>query len=110
MRQSTNNTRENYLNYILDQLSELEDFTFRKMIGGIGFYRDRLMFGAIIGGRLRFRAPAACAEKCGAASYLFDEWAKQSCEVPEGVVENKAVLKIWAERSIALLKKGRERA
>ena len=111
MKHKTNHTnRENYLNYILDQLSELENFTFRKMIGGIGFFRDELMFGAIIGGKLRFRAPAACAEKHGAVSYLLNEWAKQSCEVPEGVIENKVVLKSWAERSIALLERGRERA
>ncbi|MCB0548312.1 MAG: TfoX/Sxy family protein [Phaeodactylibacter sp.] len=102
--------RENYLNYILGQLSELDNFTFRKMIGGIGFFRDELMFGAIIGGKLRFRASAACAEQCGTTSYLFDEWARQSCEVPENVIEDKAVLKSWAERSIALLERGKERA
>lgn len=110
MKHDTNNNRENYLNYILDQLSELENFTFRKMVGGIGFFRDELMFGAIIGGKLRFRAPAACAEKNGAASYAFEDWARESCEVPEAVVENKTMLKSWAERSIALLQRGRERA
>ncbi|MCO6479310.1 MAG: TfoX/Sxy family protein [Phaeodactylibacter sp.] len=109
MEDSTNNAnRENYLNYILDQLSELENFTFRKMIGGVGFFRDELMFGAIIGGKLRFWAPKACAEKHGATSYFLTEWAKQSCEVPESVAGNKTVLKSWAERSISLLEKARE--
>ena len=32
--------QENLLNYILNQLADLEDFTFRKMFGGIGFYKE----------------------------------------------------------------------
>ena len=38
---------EEYLNYILDQLSELEDITYRKMMGEyILYYREKI-FGGI---------------------------------------------------------------
>jgi len=109
-KEASNGNRENYLNYILDQFSDLENITFRKMIGGIGFFYEDLMFGAIIGGKLRFQAPASCADKQGTASFILDEWARQSREVPESVIENKILLKGWAEKAILLMQRAQERA
>ncbi len=108
-KKANNGNRENYLNYILDQLSELENITFRKMVGGVGFFYEELMFGAIIGGKLRFQVPASCADKQG-TSFLLDEWARQSREVPESVIENKILLKAWAEKAISLMQQTQESA
>ncbi len=100
--------RENYLNFILSQLSELEGFTFRKMFGGIGFYSgEGLMFGAILGGKFRLRAPEACAGQHKGTSYVMEELARQYCEVPEEVIDNKNILKDWAEKAIFLARRTR---
>jgi len=47
--------RENYLNYILGQLADLEELSFRKMIGGVAFFYKDHLFGAIRGGCFQLR-------------------------------------------------------
>ena len=96
--------QENFLNYILTQLADLEDFTFRKMFGGIGFYKEGLLFGAITGGKFRLKH-SKCASKqayedCKAsANSSFIPDGELFCEVPEGVLENKSLLKSWVEKA-----------
>jgi TfoX/Sxy family transcriptional regulator of competence genes len=41
---------ENYLNFVIDQLSEFGDFEHKKMFGGIGFFKDGKMFAGIMKG------------------------------------------------------------
>ena len=40
---------EDYLLFIQDQLSTIGDFETKKMFGGVGFFKDALMFGMIGG-------------------------------------------------------------
>ena len=44
-----------YLSYIEDQLSEFSPYETKKMFGGIGFFRDGLMFGMIGGDTFRLK-------------------------------------------------------
>ena len=92
----------NFLNYILDQLSDLENFTFKKMIGGVGFYRDNLMFGAISGGKFRLKS----AHKCDGESIkaptsnpysMYQLREELYCIVPTNVLKDKILLLQWAE-------------
>jgi len=53
--------KSNYLNYILDQLQDLDGITIQKQMGGVRFFRYGQVFGAISGGRFRLRK-ASCGE------------------------------------------------
>lgn len=95
-------TKENFLNYVLGQLTGLEKLSFRKLAGGIGFFHNHLLFGAIVGGRLRLRAPKVCLQTQQEPSYLFADWAKEYCEVPNEVVDDKERLLGWVDMAIQL--------
>ena len=43
---------QEYLDYINDQLSEFGDFDYKKMFGGIGFFRGKIFFAGIMNGVL----------------------------------------------------------
>lgn len=94
--------RENYLNYILDRLSWLETLRFRKLAGGVGFFSDNRLFGAIVGGRFRLRSPDLCQDTQKNATYLFANWAQSYCEVPQDIIEEHEALKAWVMDAIHL--------
>lgn len=92
----------NLLNYILDQISDLEGVTFRKSYKGIHFNMDDVTFGRIQGGKFKLQASSSCGsnpdveveiQKNGQPLYL--------CEVPEPVLEDKNRLKEWIQRIIS---------
>jgi len=88
--------RSNYLNYILDQMQELEGITIQKQMGGVRFFRNGQVLGAISGGRFRLRRiPCGVAESNGAdikkTSSVMDTKGldpSQWCAVPEAVISN----------------------
>jgi len=98
-------TKENFLNYMLGRLSELEALSFRKMTGGIAFLQNGLTFGAIVGGRFRLRTPDVCQDTQSESTYLFADWAKAYCEVPEQVIADKKKLMAWVKHAIELARK-----
>lgn len=58
---------EEYLNYILDQLSKLEDITYRKMMGEyILYYREKI-FGGIYDDRFLVKPVKSAKEMMGDA-------------------------------------------
>ena len=95
---------EDYLNFILDQLSEFEPITSKKMFGGVGFFREGLMFGMIGGGAFRLKV-----DENNQADYeakgmqpLFMKNKKKGMpywEVPLEVIEDKKELAKWAEKA-----------
>lgn len=90
----------NFLNFLLDQLAEIEQLTFRKMLGGIGFYRENLLFGILQGGKLRLRSPGnhdICLDAKPASLILHSEEPANYCEVPSEVLNDKPALLKWAE-------------
>lgn len=97
-------TKENFLNYMLGRLSELEGLSFRKMTGGIAFAQNGYLFGAIVGGQFRLRTPEVCQQTQSESSYLFADWAKAYCEVPEQVIADKKQLMAWVMLAVELAK------
>ena len=95
---------DDFLNYILDQLSEVEGVTSKRMFGGVGVFRDGRMFGMIAGDTFRLKV-----DKHNQADYeargmqpLFMKNKKKGMpywEVPADVLEDKTQLKAWAEKA-----------
>lgn len=89
----------NLLNFILDQISELEGITFQKTMEGIRFKREDVTFGRIQGGQFKLQAGKTCGsnpeveveiQKNGRPVYL--------CTVPEAVLEDKTQLQAWIKK------------
>lgn len=97
-------TSGNYLHFVLDQLSDLEDFTFKKMFGGIGFFKNGKMFGTIVKGAFRLKTDATTQKDFEAKGIKPDESSQNSVaisfwEVPTEVLHDKNQLKIWVEKA-----------
>jgi len=102
---------ENYLSYIKDQLSEFGKYETKKMFGGIGFFKDRSMFGMIGDNVFRLKVDESNQtdfESKGMKPYHSDTKKKGMpyWEVPADVLDNKKELAEWALKSYqAALKK-----
>jgi DNA transformation protein len=100
-RNSVMHFKGNFLNYLLDQFADIEALTFRKMFGGIGFFKDNYLFAVLSGGKLRLRAvgdPSNCAhseEDIDLQSYGEDQ--ALYCAVPNEILNDKPKLLHWAE-------------
>ena len=95
---------QEYIDYICDQLVDFGPVDSKRMFGGVGFFRDGLMFAMIGGNVFRLKAdaenegdfiahnmePLRHAKKPGAMPY----W-----EVPVSVLEDSAELAKWAQKS-----------
>lgn len=74
------------------------------MFGGLGFFREGIMFAMIGGGKFRLRADASNIpdfEKHAMSNYRPKPNSKGMpyWEVPIEIMEDKAMLAIWAEKS-----------
>lgn len=97
---------ENYLNYVLTQLSELDNVTLKKMFGGIVFFREDTLFAAITGGKFRLKAPAQCEPCPDETSAQFSPvLGANFCEVPAEILEDKYQLTVWAEKAVEAARK-----
>lgn len=101
-----------YLDYVIDQLSDFGDVQVKKMFGGAGLFREGLMFGKVGGSTFRLKVDEtnqADYEEMGMKPYYSEKKKKGMpyWEVPAEILEDKAALKKWAEKSyeIALQKK-----
>lgn len=95
---------EAYLRYIVDQLSKFGNFEYRKMFGGVGFFRNRIMFAGIMEGVFRLRADKSSAKDF--EQYGMGPWvgkggksAQPYFEVPEEVLADRTRLTEWAARA-----------
>ena len=96
---------EEYLAYILDQLSEFGDVNSRKMFGGSGLFSEGMMFGMIGGDVFRLKVDdhnRADYEAKGMKPYASGKKKKGMpyWEVPANVVEDKSELVRWAAKSL----------
>lgn len=102
---------DEYLAYILDQLSAWGDVSARKMFGGAGLYRDGKMFGLIAddAGYLKVAdANRAQFEQAGCEPFkpYEDKPTTMSYyEIPPDVLEDPSRLIEWAQQSLAIQKK-----
>lgn len=93
------------LDFILDQLSMLSDLEHKKMFGGVGFYKEGVMFGMLAGSTFRMRVDEsnqAMYESAGMKPYQNDKKKKGMpyWEVPVAVLEDQDQLKVWAEQAL----------
>ena len=96
---------EDYLKFIQDQLSEFGEFEIKKMFGGIGLFREGLMFGKIGGDTFRLKVDETNQkdyEEKGMKPYYSGKKKKGMpyWEVPADVLENKSELVKWAQKSV----------
>ncbi|MTI22906.1 TfoX family protein [Fulvivirga sp. RKSG066] len=93
-----------YLKYVEEQLSEFEGIDSKKMFGGIGFFKEGLMFGMLGGEVFRLKVDdqnKADYEKYGMKPYHSDKKKKGMpyWEVPEEILKDKRELKVWASKA-----------
>ncbi len=102
---------ESQINFILDQLSDLDQVSAKRMFGGVGFFKDGKMFGMLNNkgvfllkvddsNRLDY-------EEKGMAPFSHSKHKKGSMpyyEVPLEVVEDQKELGSWAGKSYNIAK------
>ncbi|MEM6965054.1 MAG: TfoX/Sxy family protein [Bacteroidota bacterium] len=105
---------EELLQYCLEQLSDLEALTHKKMFGGIGFFKEGKMFAGIIYGKfcLKVNDEIKSEFEHYGMEQPFPKDAKKGkgmpyYEVPPSILEDKDKMTAWAMRSweIAMNKK-----
>ena len=97
---------EDFLNKVLDQLSNFGDVEIKKMFGGVGLFHEGLMFGKIGGDTFRLKV-----DDNNKNDYInkgmkpfYSEKKKKGMpywEVPVDVFDNKEELAKWAKKSYA---------
>lgn len=98
---------EDYLAYIQDQLSDFGEIEVKKMFGGIGFFRDGLMFGMIGNDVFRLKVDESNKqqyEERGVQPYHSENKKKGMpyWEVPQEIVEDRSELAKWASQSFGI--------
>lgn len=89
-----------FLNYVLDQLADLEEVQFRKTFNGVKFFYKELEFAQIQGGEFKLQSDKACDSKevdnlevvvkNGKPTYLVT--------VPDEILSNKEQLNQWVRQ------------
>lgn len=104
---------DEFVDYVIDQLSGWADVSARRMFGGAGLYCDGAMFGLIADDVAYLKADDSNREdfvKAGSSPFNpYPDKDKTTVmsyyEVPADVLENPAQFAEWAERSLAIAQK-----
>ncbi|MCF8243654.1 MAG: TfoX/Sxy family protein [Saprospiraceae bacterium] len=100
--------KKEYLDYVLGQLSEVENFTHKKMFGGIGFFRGEFMWGALMGETDVLRLKVDESNKAdfeAVGSTPFSVMMKGKLRtmtywsLPEYIIADKSRLADWVEKA-----------
>ncbi len=95
---------EDFANYVEDQLSDFGEVEMKRMFGGIGIFKDGLMFAKIGGDTFRLKVDESNKQQFedkGMKPY-FNEKKKKGMpywEVPQDVLDDKTELAKWAQQS-----------
>lgn len=104
---------ESYRVYIEEQLSEFGDYTSKKMFGGVGFFKDKIMFAGIMSNVFRMKADETTIpdfEAHGMGPWQHgDSKPMPYYEVPQGVLEDKLELKNWANKAFVVACKSKKK-
>ena len=96
---------QEYVDYIVDQLSEFEGASSRKMFGGVGIFKDKIMFAMVTSeNAFYFRVNDQLIPKFEAEGMKPFDHAKKGkgmpyWSAPANVIEDKQLMKLWAEDS-----------
>ena len=107
---------DDFLNYVLDQLSRWGGVSVRRMFGGAGLYRDGKMFGLVAEDVAYLKVDDTNREdfmKAGSSPFNpYPERTKSAVmsyyEIPPEVLENRDELCRWAQRSLDIQDKKKE--
>ncbi len=100
-----------YLDFILDQLSNWKTVNTKRMFGCVGIYADGLMFGIIAKETIFFKVHETNKEqylKAGSAPLkLFknNSIVASFYEVPIAILEDASLFAVWAEESLNIQKR-----
>jgi DNA transformation protein len=98
-------TDQDFLDFVLDQLSALRRVTARRMFGGVGLYCSETFFALIDEGRLYFCTDETTrrrfkARGMGPFEYAPGKVLRSYYEIPVDVLEDDATLCEWAREAI----------
>lgn len=104
---------QDFLDFVLDQLSTLKSITSRRMFGGIGLYRGDTFFAIIADGRLYLvtdetTRPAFEERGMRPFQYAPGKFIRTYYEVPVDALEDDRALSDWAR--VAVDAQGRRKA
>lgn len=101
-------TDNGFIDYILDILSRFGNIKLRRMFGGYGIYKDKIIFAIIINNELYFKADSILAEKyklLGSCPFSYKRKEKTIALsywlVPPEVLEDSDRLKGWFNSSLS---------
>ena len=103
---------DGYKAYVLEQLHIIGPVTAKAMFGGIGLYRAGTFFGLMDDDALYFKVDDSTRgdfEDAGCAPfrpYGEGSYSMQYYEVPADVLEDRSVLGAWADKAVAVARKG----
>lgn len=97
---------DDFLEFVLDQLSRLDGVRHRRMFGAYGLYQGDVFFAIVDEGRLYFRTDDATRpefESRGMKAFAPtpDQVLKNYSEVPVDILEDDVALCDWARRAVA---------
>jgi len=97
--------------HVLDLLTPLGGITRRYMFGGWGFYKDGLFFALIADGRFYLKTGPCNVQEfrdAGLPEWIYKtEKGNMSMnyhQAPEAVLENPAMMSLWAKKGLAAAK------
>lgn len=97
--------RDDFLEFVLDQLTGLTDVRSRRMFGAYGLYQGDDFFAIVDSGRLYFRTsdrtrPEYEARGMKPFAPTPKQVLKNYYEVPVDVLEDETLLREWATRAV----------
>lgn len=95
---------EKQAEYVTKQLESFGEFETKKMFGGLGYFRDGRMFGAIMHGAFRLKGDNETAKDYAPYGFGKHKIPGKKMEmpyyqVPEEILKNKKKLKVWADKA-----------
>jgi DNA transformation protein len=105
---------DEFIDYVIDQLSAWGEVSARRMFGGAGLYCDGTMFGLIADDVAYLKVDDSNRDdfiRAGSSPFNpYPEKAKETTvmsyyEIPVDILEDRDRLAVWAERSLAVAKK-----
>lgn len=96
-----------YYDYIVQQLSAMPDVTHKKMFGGVGFFRNNVMFAGIMNNVFRLKADDTTIpdfERYGMGPFTMPgrKGSMPYYEVPEEILSDEMKVAEWGERAYAV--------
>lgn len=105
--------KEDYLKFVMDQLSAIDNVMTKRMFGGVGIFRNSMMFAKIGGGKFYLKVddhnkPEFEARGMKAFHSKKKRKSMPYWEVPLDILEDKDELTKWAMKSYEAAERGKK--